>query len=141
MLIWDQPAIVAAWVARAIGMNGFHGGPILACGVTGDDGALLAGVVYHDFYPEHGDIQVSMAAVSPRWCTRANVRAILRAAYAANRCDRITACIDADNIRALKILTGLGFVIEGRRLRARHRTTDELILGLYREQAARWIGD
>lgn len=141
MLITDQPAIVAAWVARAIGIDAFRGSPCVAFGVTGDHGRLIAGVVYHDFYPEHGDIQVSMAASTARWCTRANIRAILRYPFLTAGCDRVTACISADNAKALKILTGLGFVVEGRRWRARNRTTDELILALYRAAAARWIGD
>lgn len=41
------------------------------------DGRLEAGVVYHDWSPEKGRIEISVAATDKRWMTRTRVATIL----------------------------------------------------------------
>lgn len=68
--VFDRSPEVAAFVASLIpGMErGF--GNNKAIGIVNDDGELVAGLVYHNWEPEAGVIEVSGASVDRRWMTR-----------------------------------------------------------------------
>lgn len=57
-------------------MGGVGFGDSCAIGVASPSG-LIAGVVYHDYQPEFETIQLSMAASSPMWARKENLRALL----------------------------------------------------------------
>ncbi len=65
----DVDGVVARWVSRHIagGHRGFNAST--AIGIV-DDGELVAGVVYHDYNPEAGIIEISAASTTKRWLTR-----------------------------------------------------------------------
>lgn len=54
-------------------------------GVVNANGEPVAGVVFHDWNPERGLIEVSCAATDRRWMTRAVVREVFRYAFDAAR--------------------------------------------------------
>ena len=101
---------LTAWAAERIPTVGAAGfGPAYAVGVARGD-QLAAVVVYSDFQPEYGTVQMSIAAETPRWATRQIVGALfgfafhglgrpLHLAWAATR---------HDNARAVKLLRGIG---------------------------------
>ena len=66
---WGHDQAVAAWVARHIPgcERGFD-----ACRAMGvlDGEKLVAGMVYHNWEPEHGVVEISGAAITARWLTR-----------------------------------------------------------------------
>jgi len=64
-------AEVARWVAAQINDPGLERGfgPCSAIGVV-ENGRPIAGMVYHNFHPEVGTIELSAASVSKRWLTR-----------------------------------------------------------------------
>lgn len=72
--------LLAPWVADRVawcsGPEAFYPCSGLAV-VRGD--RVLAGVVYHDWHPYEGGgvIEISMAADSPMWARRENIRALL----------------------------------------------------------------
>nr|DAF83398.1 MAG TPA: hypothetical protein [Caudoviricetes sp.]DAK00527.1 MAG TPA: hypothetical protein [Caudoviricetes sp.] len=66
---WGHDRTVAAWVARQIPGCARGFGNCRALGVA-DGAKLVAGVVYHNWEPEHGVIELSGAATTPRWLTR-----------------------------------------------------------------------
>ena len=70
---------------------------------------MLAGVVYHDYQPEYGTIQLSMAAVNPMWARRENLRALL--SYPFNQLGVFKAWIAtaSDNAHGLKTFEHIGF--------------------------------
>ncbi|HAM49001.1 MAG TPA: hypothetical protein DCO73_14805, partial [Alphaproteobacteria bacterium] len=60
-LLFGLDQAVSEWVAERIPhMYGQRFGPCAAIGVV-SNGKMLAGVVYHDYQPEYGTIQLSMA--------------------------------------------------------------------------------
>jgi RimJ/RimL family protein N-acetyltransferase len=65
----DIDGIVARWVSKHIagGHRGFNASTAL--GIV-EDGELVAGVVYHDYNPEAGIIEISAASTSKRWLSR-----------------------------------------------------------------------
>lgn len=69
-LLFGHSKEVAAFVASLIpGMaRGF--GNCQAIGIIDGDGALVAGLVYHNWEPEAGIIELSGAAIVRHWCGR-----------------------------------------------------------------------
>ena len=98
------------------------------------DGELVAGVIYHDYRPQVGDIQLSVAASSPRWATRSIIRELLAYPFEQLSCRRITATVRGDNRRALRFDAGIGFVVEGRMRAYNTEGVDQVILGMMREE-------
>lgn len=143
ILICGQDDRIAAWTAARIPhMAGGDFGPCVAIGVAGDDGVLIAGVVYHNYrpWPGGGDMEMSIAATSPLWCRRGVLRALFQYPFVQAGCHRVTACTGAGNAAAIKLNSGLGFRPEGR-MRKGFGTEDAIIMGLLREDARRWLGD
>jgi len=75
----EHPDRIAKWVSDRIkwcvGNDFPEGTP--AIGVIGNKGQLLAGVVYHDYQEDYRTIQISMAADSPIWASKGNIRGLL----------------------------------------------------------------
>lgn len=72
-LLYGESDRVARFVAIHIpdvSPYGFGGHKCQAIGVTTDAGELVGGMVFHEWWPEHGTIEFSGAATTPRWLTR-----------------------------------------------------------------------
>jgi hypothetical protein len=72
---------LAQWAALRtphVGELGY--GPNWSVGVA-LQGELVAVIVWHDFQPQHGTIQLSMASASPRWINRRIVARLLALAF------------------------------------------------------------
>lgn len=113
-LLYGYPEGVASWVAERIphvGPRGFSG-PVEAIGIATEE-ELVAGVVYHDYQPACGTMQLSMAAVSPRWATRGNIRALLAYPFDAVKVNKLWTATPSTNARALRFNKGIGFKPEG----------------------------
>lgn len=80
--------------------------------VSEKDGAVLAGVVYHDYYPDYGTVQVSLAAATPRWATRRTIGQLLAIPFERFGCHKIWSSILFSNRRALRFNLGIGFTRE-----------------------------
>ena len=74
--LYGHDKVVAEFVSRMIPGCDRDFGPCTAMGVLDNDGKLVAGLVYHNFYPENGVIEISAASISKLWMTRPVLRAI-----------------------------------------------------------------
>jgi RimJ/RimL family protein N-acetyltransferase len=91
-----ETAIMAGWVAERIPhMHGGGFGPCVAGGVV-RDGVLVAGVVFHDYHPQYGTMQVSIAADHPRWASRPVLRAMFDYPFRQLGVDLLWAAMPAD---------------------------------------------
>lgn len=111
-IIHGRDEAVAAWVARQIphvGPRGF--GPCRALAVVCGD-RPLAGFVLHDYQPEAGTIQISMAAVSPLWAKPDTIRGLLAVPFVQYGCFKVWTCIPHDNERAIRFNEGIGMKSE-----------------------------
>jgi len=101
---------LAEWAAaRMPHVAGF--GPCWAVGVVRRD-ALAAVAVFHDYQPEGGTTQVSMAAETPRWASRPVVAAILGAAFSGRLGQpvrKVWSAMASGNARAIRFNLGIGF--------------------------------
>lgn len=143
-ILYGHDRDVAHWVAERIPHmreripyfeRGMVFGPPAAMGVLDEDGQLIAGVVFHNYDPFVGNIEVSCAAESARWGNRETFRTILRYAFDQIHCRRITAVTPRRATSARQFLQGLGFKREGS-ARFGFGTDNAIIYGLLSEEWA-----
>ena len=100
---------VAKWVADRI-PHAHDFGPAVAIGI-GDEarGKIYAGVVFHGYQREYRNIQLSMAADSPMWATRATIKSLLDYPFGQLGVWMVWTCTPIENARALKVNEHIGF--------------------------------
>jgi RimJ/RimL family protein N-acetyltransferase len=110
-LIFGQDAAVAEWVSRRIPyITSFK--DFVAIGVA-DGNRPIAGVVYDTWQPEYRTMQVSVAAIDPRWAQRGVLRALLHYPFEQMGVYKLWSAMAAENERALKFNRGIGFKRDG----------------------------
>ena len=85
-----------------------------------DGTTLIAGVLYHNHYPEHGVIELTAASVSKRWLTRPVLRAMFSLPFDRFGCQLIVLRVSERNKPMLRIAEAYGFrLVKVPRLRGR----------------------
>jgi RimJ/RimL family protein N-acetyltransferase len=104
-----QNDVVARFVAAHIPHceRGF-GDKIMTLGVV-DGSRLIGGLVYHNYDPEAATIEISGAAIDPRWLTRTTLRLMHVYPFVDARCQMVVMRVSADNARLLRQLKALGY--------------------------------
>lgn len=132
-LVWGGPrapdinTALAQFVASRIGAErGF--GPCATLGLM-DRGALAAAVVFHNWHPEEGVIEMSSASESKRWLTRRMVNAMFGFCFGECRCQLVVLRVSERNAGMVDIARRFGFQ-EARVERLRGRDEAELIFTL-----------
>jgi RimJ/RimL family protein N-acetyltransferase len=130
-IYFGADAFVAQWVSERIPhMRGAPFGPNAALAVLSDSGAMLGGVVYHNYLEQYRSLEMSAAAASKRWLAPEVLRAIFRYPFAQLNCRRVTMITSTRNTEARKLLKGLGFHQEGQIRCAFSNSEDAAIYGL-----------
>lgn len=73
------------------------------------DYAVIAGIVWHNYQPDCGVIELSMAAQSRRWLTRSVAIEAMRYPFEALRCQLVATRTSEHNERALRVNRWIGF--------------------------------
>lgn len=134
ILAWggpDSPEInegIARFVASHIpgcdrGFNDF-----IALGIV-DRETLIAGVVYHNWAPEFGVIELSAASTSPLWLTVPVLNAMFDYPFRQLGCQACVLRVSERNTRMRRILDRFGFA-SVRIPRLRGRDEDEIMFTL-----------
>jgi RimJ/RimL family protein N-acetyltransferase len=97
-------------------------------GVT-EEGRLVAGVVYHNYSPEAGVIELSAAATSKRWLTRPVLKAMFDYAFDEIGCQLAVLRVSEENAGMVGIARRFGFTSH-RIPRLRGREEAEIIFTL-----------
>lgn len=108
-LVFGHSVEVAEWVGSRIpyvGANNFG-----ACEGIGIEscGRIIAGVIYHDYQPQNGTIQVSIAADSPMWARRETIKALLHYPFEQLQCYKVWSSISHKNEMSIKVCKHIGF--------------------------------
>lgn len=85
--------------------------PCTTIGVV-SGGRLIAGVVYHDWKPRYGTIELSMAADSPLWAKRPVIKSLLAYPFEQLGANKAFVVMPLDNERILKTVEHIGFTRE-----------------------------
>lgn len=121
-LLYGHSDEVAAWVAWRIPYVARRMardptsppfGPAQAIGVINDAGELVAGVVYHGYDPDCPSVEMSFAASTPKWLTKALIGELLRYVFVGLSCRRVTALTPRRATSARKFIDRFGFKREG----------------------------
>ena len=101
--------LVAGFVAKHIPHceRGF-GDKIMSLGMLSNE-RMVAGVVYHNYNPERGTIELSGAAAGERVYPRTAIRLMHCYPFVDAKCQMIIMQIAADNARLLRQLKALGY--------------------------------
>jgi RimJ/RimL family protein N-acetyltransferase len=123
---------VAKWVCDRIPhVSSF--GPCTALGVVNSEGKPVAGIVFHDYLPACGTIQLSMAAETPRWATRRIVKELLSYPFNQLKVRKVWTATPLKNQRAIKFNKGIGFKQEA--VLANHFGDDHAVIcRMFRKQ-------
>lgn len=141
-LSYGQDSFVAQWVLDRIpSLQGYPFGPCAAIAVVSEDGRMMAGVVFHDWQPVPRTMQISAAAVTPRWATQSIVRQLLAYPFMTCGVQKVWTAIEHGNIRAIKFNEGIGLLAEAR-LERHFGESDAVICRMFREEyLSRYQGD
>jgi RimJ/RimL family protein N-acetyltransferase len=134
-VLYHDDKRVADFVRDLVGLSKGPGWEhYVALGVVNESGGLLAGVVFHNYRALAGDIEITAAAWTPRWCTPETLRRIVAYPYHELKCARCTARTGEHNVRAIKFLEGLGFRLEGVARKGFDANHNMLIYGVLRAE-------
>lgn len=98
-----------------------------AIGIADDRDNVLGVVVFHQWQPDHGTIQVSAAASDPRWLrARKAVDAMFDYGFNTCGCHKLWSATPRSNRRALKFVWGLGFQPEA--ILSHHYGSEDVVI-------------
>jgi hypothetical protein len=109
--LFGQDQLVAGFVAQLIphcARYGFNGVKTIGV-VDADETQLLAGIVYGNWDPKAGVIEIAAAAVSPRWLTRRTLAVMYDYPFGQLDCQMVVQRTPADNQRLLRQLAAGGY--------------------------------
>ena len=91
------------------------------CAVA-DAGAIIAAVIFNNFDPSGGTIELSAAADDPRWMTRPVLFDLFNYAFGQMQCQAVVTRVDPDDRRLGRIFPAYGFTrYDIPRLRGRNK--------------------
>lgn len=124
---------VEAFVAQHIPGCARGFGNCVSIGFTDDTGQLEAGVVYHNWQPECGVIELSAASINRTWLNRQRLKQIFAFPFDQIECRIAVARISEHNTLARRIWRSLG-AEEYRIPQLRSPTEDEMIYTLHADK-------
>ena len=107
----SKPALnqaIKEWIEQRIWTDGRVLPPSVTMGMF-DDGAIVAGVAFHDWQPVEGVIEISAASDTKRWLTRPVLHAMFSYVFETAGCQLAVARIDPENKSLCRIFKAYGF--------------------------------
>lgn len=74
-----------------------------------EDGALVGGVLYHNYHPNEQVIEMTAASLTKKWLTRPTIRAILNLPFKLLDCQMCVLRVSEKNTHMLRIAKAIGF--------------------------------
>lgn len=108
MIVFGQDKAVGEWIAAQLGQTGFAGYFMAAFGVA-ENGALIGGTAFHNYYPKEGVIEMTSASTSPRWLTRPMLNAIFTYVFDLLKCQMVVMRVSENNAVMVNIAERFAF--------------------------------
>ena len=109
--VYGHDETVADFVAMLIPHCRERGfGACKTIGVVDEEGTLIGGVVYHNYDPEAGVIEISGGAINPRWLTRRTIAQMYQYPFLQLGVQMIVQRTPADNERLLRQLAAYDYM-------------------------------
>src|SRR4029077_15657760 len=109
--VYGYDDLVAQFVAQLIPATRERGfGACKAFGVVDPQGRMVAGMVYHNYDPSSGVIEMSGAAIpGQQWLSRETIRRMYVYPFLQLDCQMVLMRVDADDQRLLRQLAALNY--------------------------------
>jgi hypothetical protein len=108
--VYDHHEIVGNFVAQLIPHVGGTFGPAAkAIGVIDEEGKLIAGLVYTNYDPLSGTMEINGAAVNRRWLTRGTIARMYQYPFVQCGCQMVFQRTPADNEYLLGMLASYDY--------------------------------
>lgn len=104
----DLNRALGDWCAAQIGLPRPFEDPFTTMGVF-DGEKLLCVIVYNNWQPEAGVIEIHGAGLSPRWLTRPVLKAMFAYPFEQLGCQQVIMRVSERNSRLMRMLTAYGF--------------------------------
>ena len=109
-LLYEHDGLVCNFVAKIVwGDHRRFDDNAAAVGVIDCKGVMVGGIVWHNWQPEAGTIEISAGTISKRWLTRKLIWQIFSYPFDRCNCQCVFAQTRADNGPVAKLLEGIGF--------------------------------
>lgn len=103
-------AHLCAFVDKQIGGSGLgFGDSAVAMGITEDNGQLAAALVFHNYEPRAGVMEMSAAALSKLWLTRPVLQRIFDYVFQDAECQMVVMRVSERNAPMIRIARAYGF--------------------------------
>ena len=135
-LLFDRDEELALWAEQHYPECAPLCRPLTSIGVASNDGDIMGVAIFHNY--RQNDIEITFITATPRWATLGNIRGILNYPFIQLGVKRMTAITNKSNKKARKLLTGLGFILEGTHPYAARDCTAACTYGLYAKNAEKW---
>lgn len=135
MIVTGYDKEIQQWVSNQLGLEKVGGDDIAALGIM-ENNEIVGGVIYHGFRKHM--IDMSLATISPKWCTRANLKSILLYPFEQLSVVRVNAFCSKKNKKMRSILKRLGFREEGVLKKGFDGMQDAVCYGMLK-QDCKWI--
>lgn len=116
--VYDQDKLVADFVARAKIASGFTKRAdfpdrnLRAIGIANEDNELIAGIVYFNYNPEAGTIDMSVEALPKQpWLTRTTLAIMFQYPFLHCGCQMLITKTSARNEHVLRMLAAMNFTL------------------------------
>lgn len=107
MIVFNAPDYVRDWVASELNQSGFAGNFITAFGNFSGN-KLIGGVVFHNYYPNEGVVEMSAASIDPLWLSRKMIRSMFNYAFGVLGCQMVVLRVSENNSRMLNVAKRFG---------------------------------
>lgn len=105
--VWLPSSVVVPFVAGIIGSRPDFG-ECVTMAVVDRNNTMVAGIIFHNWMPENGVIEISAAATSPRWAKRGVLNEALGYCYKTALCQLVVTRYAETNKAAHRLWLGLG---------------------------------
>jgi RimJ/RimL family protein N-acetyltransferase len=122
----------AAWAKQIIGINGLTG-DVFTVSLVDDEDKFLAVTVFSAYTGINVDMHIA-ARPKSHWLSRSFFNASFELPFRVLEVPRVTGLIRAENLKAQRFVTRLGFKYEGRMRKAFPDGGDLVLYGLLREE-------
>ena len=108
--VYERDEAVANAVAQLVPNCERGFGRCKTIGVIDENGVLIAGVVFHNWQPEAGVIEMSAAALpGKRWLTRETIQTMYGYVFDICECQLVLSLVPSDDDRTLRMLASGGY--------------------------------
>lgn len=121
-----------AWAKKVIGVQGITG-EVLTVSLVDDADEFLAVTVFSSYTGTNIDMHIAARSKS-QWFSRSYFQAAFELPFTVLEVPRVTGLIRAENLKAQRFVTRLGFRYEGRMRKAFPDGGDLMLYGLLREE-------